>query len=630
MRTDGGRTRRLAGSETAACLGLAALVFAAVLAFGASDAAVAAVFSTIYAVFLAGLLAACGWARRDLARMRGLRLPLILAGVLLAVVLLPLTPWTPDGAHPVWDYVPGVLAAAAPDRSAVLLGVVNLLGLFCLYAAGRIVGASQTRGRRFLAFMLVAIGVYAAGALLHHVALRGAGRMEATLLGPNSAATVFAAALVMAAAGLMARLRRGGRRLLLRGDPQASALAALAAALFVCVLMTASRGGLIAAACGLGAFGLWTLFAGRVSIARALVAGAVILVLAVALTLNGADLVAERFGAAGQDLEIRARILEPHWRAFLAAPWFGYGLGAFTTINQMVVTRETLLTLHDVRAAHNLYVQWLEEAGIAGAAAMAALFVAAAAPVARAAFGRGGVAVWARGGLCAVLVFLVHGLSDFALQTPAIQALAATMLGCLAGLAAGRVAATSTPDPRPARAGAAIAAGVALCGLATAAPMMAAKLGGDLSAWPTAPADVLAWRIERGLADGAPSAQELSRIDGLSRRELALRPGSGSAWLRRAAVDAAAGREDAFVQALERSFAVAPLQSSLFRARTVFAFEHWDRITPAVRAQALYHLKAEWRHGTRRKFFVDLANGIRNPAGRVGMALQIAVLRLQR
>ncbi|MFT4252512.1 MAG: O-antigen ligase family protein, partial [Caulobacter sp.] len=221
MPTDGGRARRLAGSETAACLVLTGLVFAAVLAFGASELAIAAGFSALYALFLVGLLAACGWARRDLARLGGWTVPGVLAVLLLAAVLWPLTPWAPGGAHPVWTYAPEAFPAATVDRSAVLLNVVNLLGLFCLYVAARVVGASRTRGRRLLFCLLGAMALYAAFALAQYVSVRGAGRMRATLLGPNSAATVFAAALVMAAAGLAARLRRGGARMLRQGDPRA-------------------------------------------------------------------------------------------------------------------------------------------------------------------------------------------------------------------------------------------------------------------------------------------------------------------------------------------------------------------------------------------------------------------------
>lgn len=634
MRTDAGRTRRLAGSETAACASLTALVSSAVLAFGASDVAVAAVFAGLYALFLVILLSACGWARRDLVRLGGWKVPGVLAGLLLLAVLAPLTPWTPDGPHPVWTYAPDGLAAGTVDRSAVLLNVLNLLGLFCLYVGARVIGASQTRGRRLLAFLLGALGAYAAGALIHHVGLRGEGRMSATLLGPNSAATVFAAGAVMAAAGLAQRLRRSGAAALRRGDPRAVVMAGLVALLVVCLLMTASRGGLIAGAIGAGVFVVWQAFSGRAMRRGGVVVLALAaVVLVILLGLNGAGMVAERFDMAQRDLDIRRQIVEPHWRAFLSAPWFGYGLGSFTTVNQMLMTEAGLRELHNVRAVHNLYVQWLEEGGIVGAVLMAALFVERMVPVVGAAFGRTGAGVWARGLVCAAAVFLIHGLSDFALQVPAIQALAAVVMGVVGGLVSprreARGAATS-PAATPARLALAAGGACALAALLVAAPMLAAKLGGDLSAWPTAPADVLATSIERGLAVSAPSKEDLARLDGLSRRELAMRPGSGSAWLRRAAIDAAGGLDGPSALALERSFTVAPLQSSLFRARTMFAFERWDRLTPTARQQAIYQLSAEWR---RRRYvtnsFVEMANAIRNPAGRVGMALQLTALKLQ-
>lgn len=632
MRTDGRRTRRLAGSETAACVGLTALVFGAVLAFGASDTAVAAVFAGFYALSLVVLLAACGWARRDLARLGGWTVPAVLAGLLLAAVLAPMTPWTPDGPHPVWTWLPDGLAASTLDRSAVLLNVLNLLGLFCLYVAARVVAASQTRGRRLLAFMLWGLGIYAAGALANHVGLRGEGRMAATLLGPNSAATVFAAGLVMAAAALAQRLRRGGSAALKKGDPRAAALVGLIALLVVCLLMTASRGGLIAAAAGTVLFTLWQVFAGRrVTRGGAVVLGVAALLLVAVLGLNGAGLVVERFDLAQQDLDIRRQIIAPHWRAFLSAPWFGYGLGSFTSVNQMLMTEASLRELHNVRAVHNLYVQWLEEAGIVGAALMAALFCERMAPVVRAGFGSGGVGIWARGAVCAAAVFLIHGLSDFALQVPAIQALAVLGLGAMGGLVSPRRETRGArPDPAPARLALAGGGACALAALSMAAPLLAAKVGGDLSAWPTAPADALAVSIERGLARKPVSPEDLARLDRLSRREVTSRPGSGSAWLRRAAVDAAAGLDGPSAVALERSFTVAPLQTSLFDARTWFAYERWDRLTPTARAQTISQLSAEWRRANwKRKGFVKLANTIQNPAGRVGLALQLTALRLQ-
>jgi O-antigen ligase len=124
-----GAVRRIALSEKVAAGALLALVFLAVIAFGASEIATASLFAGLYPAFLIGLLACCRWARRDLSRLRGSKVQVALLGLLLLAVSWSLGPWGPGGAHPVWSYVPGHLGALTVDRSAVLLNVVQLLGL---------------------------------------------------------------------------------------------------------------------------------------------------------------------------------------------------------------------------------------------------------------------------------------------------------------------------------------------------------------------------------------------------------------------------------------------------------------------------------------------------------------------
>jgi hypothetical protein len=75
---------------------------------------------------------------------------------------------------------------------------------------------------------------------------------------------------------------------------------------------------------------------------------------------------------------------------------------------------------------------------------------------------------------------------------------------------------------------------------------------------------------------------------------------------------------------------VAPLQTSLFMQRTIFAYEHWDRISP-VGAQ-----ERDLSVGDRMAPPAQPAALYRSwptasvkPVGRVGMALKISVLRMQ-
>jgi O-antigen ligase len=625
-----GAPRRLALSEKVAICALLALVFLAVVAFGASEIATASLFAGLYAAFLIGLLASCGWARRDLARLRGIRVELALFAVLVLAVSWSLGPWGPGGAHPVWSYTAERAGALTVDRSALLLNILQLLGLACLFVSARVIGSSEARGRWFLRIAVLAIGVYATLAFLDHIGVRRSSRLVATLLSPNSAATVFGAGLLLAVAATANRLRRQrGLAMLKRGDPEAVAALGVAGVLAVALLMTASRAGLAATLVGLGLFLVWEAIAQRQRLRVAAGLGVVAVVLAVAaLGLRSAGLVAERFDRAGQDADVRQAIFAPHWEAFLSSPWFGFGLGSFPTINQLVATQDNLRMLFDVRAVHNLYLQWLEEAGVIGALAMAALFIVLLWPVVRGGLKEGVVGAWSRATACAAVVFLLHGVTDFALQVPAIQALAVLVLGVVGSMTTGTLSSKAT-DPRPSWIAGAAAGVVILGSIAVTAPLLASRFGGDLTAWPSAPAEALAREIETGLREKDLNAQTLARLDRLSLREVGLRPGSGAAWLRRAAVQAAQGHDDVAAEALEHSFAVAPLQTSLFMQRTVFAYEHWDRISLSARKSTTYQLSTEWRRVRNPKRYIAIANSLRNPAGRIGMALKISALRLE-
>jgi O-antigen ligase len=627
-----GRTRRLALSEKIGAALLLLLVFAAVLAFGASDIGTAAVFAGLYAVFLAGLLATCGWARRDLVRLKRWRVLALLFSGLLIAVLWPLTPWGPGDAHPAWSYLPGVAGSLTVDRSALALNVIQLLGLACLLVAGRIVGGSDARARWLLRAAVFAVALYALVGFMDHVTMRRSSRLAATLLSPNSAATVFGGGLLLAMAFSTYRLRRAaGLEAFRRGDPQLVLGVGAGAVLLIALLLTASRGGVVATLVGAALFLVWEGLSQRHRLRASAMLGAVaMMLLAAGLALRSTNAVTERFNLAERDAGVRATIFAPHWEAFQATPWSGYGLGSFPTVNQLIVTSETLPALHDVRAAHNLYLQWLEEGGIVGSAAMAALFLGLIWPIVRGAFGDGAVGIWCRATACGAVVFLIHGVTDFGLQVPAIQALAVMVLGVVGGMTADRrTAGPTTRLPEwPVGLAAAGAVTVSVVAMLSGLPLVAAKLGGDFSSWPTAPADALARAIETGLEQPGVSADQSRRLDHLSARELALRPASGGAWLRRAGVEALLSRDEAANRAFERSFAVAPLQASLFARRTSLAYERWDRLSVAARDQTIYQMNVEWRRRHPVRQLVAMANHLRNPAGRVGMALQITVLRL--
>ena len=147
---------------------------------------------------------------------------------------------------------------------------------------------------------------------------------------------------------------------------------------------------------------------------------------------------------------------------------------------------------------------------------------------------------------------------------------------------------------------------------------------------PTASAEVLASTIEAGLARPSSDSAALTRLEGLSRREVSLRPGSGAAWLRLAAVDYRRGDRVMANRALEHSLAVAPLQTSLFLSRARLAYENWSTLTPTAREQVSYQARIEFGRPGGEQRLVALANALEDPGGQMGLAFLISGERLAR
>ena len=613
------KTRKLQISEGVAIGALVALVLGEVIVFGASDVAVAAVFGVLQAAFLLVLLASCGWARRVpsvlTAPWPGLMFIALIIGAAWS-----LTPFGPGGPHPVWAYVGEGAGSITVDRSSVVLNLLRLVDLACLFLVARIIGASETRRRLLVWWMLLALGAFAALAIIDHVSLRASHRLAATLLSPNTAATLMGVGLVFAATFFSQALQRaGGTMRLERLGLDASVALGLAAVFAVALALTASRAGIFATVVGLAVLLTWQVLAqGRRLRAIAIIGGAAALLVVVGVAMRSADLTAARLENLQGDAAGRQAIFDAHWQAFLGSRWFGFGLGSFPTVNQLIITSGNLRDLFDVRASHNLYLQWLEEAGIVGTLLMAAWTLTALWRTGTEAVKPGTMGALARATIAAAIVVLVHGLSDFAVQVPALQALFAVGLGAMTAVVPSRRTPPAIGWGTPAFAGAAL-----LVSLLVAAPLAVSRFDGDMAWAPTASAEVLAASLEQDLAQESKDPAVQKRMLAMAHREVGMRPGSGGAWLRLAAVQFQRGDADAANRALDHSLSVAPLQTSLFVSRTRVAYENWPSLTPANRQQVMYQARIEFtRHDGPRRLKA-LANSIRNPSGRLGLAFLI-------
>ena len=408
------------------------LLYLAHLTFGANQPVAALWFTALLALALCiGLIMPQG--RIGLFDLKPVIAPAVLFAAVIGAALWSLTPWTPGGAHPIWAWAGVTPGSTTINPSATVLEIVKLVGLACVFVVGCLQGARRDRAASTVDAVLILGAGYAAIALLMFLTrtqIMSGGRLSGGFLSANSAATVFGMLTVL---GLAALLRRWRQSTGLGLADQMSRVATPLACLLLyaaCLLLTASRMGVVATVIPAALLLLWETVDGRGGQRRpVLIGGLVLLAVGGVLMLGGNTLLWERLDRIDADALTRTTIFAAHWNAFLDSPLFGYGLGSFADLNSQIMTRENYGDLWLIRAAHNVYLQWLEEAGLIGAVPMFALVGLLL-----------GVAVWRsgqlrsgktvmRGLIAASLVVLIHGTTDFGLQVPSIAAFWTFLLG---------------------------------------------------------------------------------------------------------------------------------------------------------------------------------------------------------
>lgn len=419
------------GWRTLVMVGLApGLIYSAHLVFGANQMIAAQWFTGLLALAL-GLGLMLPRVRIGLADLRPVLPPTLLFAAVLLVAALTLTPFTPGGPHPIWAWA-GFDGASTINRSATIVEMVKLCGLACIFLLGALQGVGGDRARATVEALLALGALYSAIALLTFLAgvqLAPGGRLSGGFLSANSGATVFGVLTILSMANLLRRWRRSSG---LSGAERLSRLAVpISYVLLVsaCLILTASRMGGAATALAAGVLLIWEMLDARGDRLPVLMAGLALLVTAGVLLMGGNDLLWARLEGLDSDAAVREAIFGAHWKAFLDSPLFGYGLGSFNDLNAQILTTENYGALWSIRATHNVYLQWLEEAGIIGAAPMFLLIATVIAVSAwRTGQARSGQSLM-RGLVAANLVVLVHGFTDYALQVPSVAAMWAFLLG---------------------------------------------------------------------------------------------------------------------------------------------------------------------------------------------------------
>ncbi|PZQ18721.1 MAG: hypothetical protein DI564_05395 [Rhodanobacter denitrificans] len=252
---------------------------------------------------------------------------------------------------------------------------------------------------------------------------------------PNHQATLLVIGATLAAGRLAAALNphvASGRRRYARAYVPALALLLTASA----VPLTGSRAGVILLVLSLAATAVCLRPAGRSWHASATAAGIAAAVLvggAVALRWMGLDAIGDLRGPLrAATLEVAARF----------APT-GSGIGSFVRVFEQEAPRQLLMRDY-VNHAHNEYLQWWLEAGVAAVVAMALAGVALALTARGLAHRHASERADGVAALIALLAILAHSTVDYPLRTPALLTVAAA----LAGMAAVEAAAGSGGSQR--------------------------------------------------------------------------------------------------------------------------------------------------------------------------------------
>ncbi|WP_340645147.1 O-antigen ligase family protein [Phenylobacterium sp.] len=385
-----------------------------------------------------GVLLTRGASRRDLVRMRGLTAPAMLFGLVILVGVVQLTPWAPGGPHPVWAYVGYGPGSTTIDRSSTVAELIKLMGLACIFLVGALTGASDRRARAAVNVTL-GLGLILAlwaffGSVTGSLYQSSDRRLEGHFLNANTAGTFMACLLVLSLAVLFRQLRTGSRQdRVVRAAP----VGAFALTFAICLLMTASRGAAGALIAALIAFGGLHLFSAKVKISRVLLIGLATLVVGAVVIFIAGDLVIDRFSRTDRDTVLRTAVWAEHWQAFLRSPLLGYGLGSSETVNQTLINSANYSTLWNIKAILNVYLQWLEQAGLVGAIAMFGCIGSILVTTTWRALARSRMTLILFGLISVDVVFLAHGATDFALDAFSMAAMWSYFLGLQLALSQG-------------------------------------------------------------------------------------------------------------------------------------------------------------------------------------------------
>lgn len=399
------------------------------VAFGANSSLLAAVFAMVEV--MVALVVAALLSNEDLDAFAAKAVPVIaLYAAAVAWGATPLLLALAGAPHP---------KLLAPD--AIGLELLKLAGLGAVVLTGALVASDRSRMNRLilalvtmgLAYTILSLWIGQATPLSVWGQSKGPHtfRFTGTLLNANAAGCLFGMLGLLSLGTLQDRFQRL--------DLRSSGLT--------------DYGLLAVSVCGaLAAFGACVLTQSRTSLFLSLILGAILVVVewrnrrrpsrilaasVIAVLLGGlgfgASQIASRWDSLLADAGVRVEAYGHYLSALMASPLFGYGLGAFKTFHESMLTPELAPSMWDYGAAHSAFIQSAIEGGAPFVFFICAALVMMVIAIRRGASVRHGMGSLATGALAAAGLAVICSFVDIALNVPAVAAFAALLLGAVWG-----------------------------------------------------------------------------------------------------------------------------------------------------------------------------------------------------
>ncbi len=438
------RSRHLSSGERVGVILVSLLLFLAFISIAGGDNAAALAVTFAYCAS-PPLLLLSKWGRLAVEPSVILVVLGLLFGLTIIVAALTLTPVHLDSPHLAWGMV-AANSTPSLDHSRTSIEIVKLMGLSSIFITGLILGKSYSRAIYLLQTAALMGCIYGLWSFIAFIVApstfmgfgtsQWSNRLCATFSSANTAGTFFGTMLILCVGLLVIMPSQASRSVDRRSEIErklslSAGLIGIALIVSTALLLTGSRTAILTTTLVLLIFVLSESFyqRWRWQISALVLAPSATLAGFLLLLFSGASFF-QRMTAVQFDAASRAQIYLINIQAAKPFPYFGLGLGSFELVHRQLIDTTHFGILWNIRAMHNVYLQWWQEAGALGSAPLFMSIILCLAFIGSRAVQRRATGTYLRIILAMSAIVLLHGSTDFALEEFSFAGFWTLLLGC--------------------------------------------------------------------------------------------------------------------------------------------------------------------------------------------------------